>query len=209
MTINRLRMPIDILITILSTILMGGTILFQDGRVHQVMGIFLLALWICHTILNRHWFASLFTGKYQPYRILQTFVNIGVCSCALILMISGLLLEWFMPAELVGGAFGYARITHLLSSHWYYIFMAFHLGLHAAMIAGKMKIHGTAPRVIFILISIYGVYAFIIRGVWKYMFGLQKFFFFDFDRGYFLFALDYVSIIILFATIAYYLRKIL
>ena len=72
-----------------------------------------------------------------------------------------------------------------------------------------MKIHGVVPRIICIIISLNGVYAFIVRGVWKYMFGLQQFFFFDFERGYVLFALDYISIIVLFGTVSYYLSKLI
>ena len=72
-----------------------------------------------------------------------------------------------------------------------------------------MKIHGVVPRIICIVFSLYGIYAFILRGVWKYMFGLQQFFFFDFERGYVLFALDYISIIVLFGTVSYYLSKLI
>ena len=43
----------------------------------------------------------------------------------------------------------------------------------------------------------------------KYMFGLQQFFFFDFERGYVLFALDYVAIIVPFGTVAHYIGKLL
>lgn len=207
MNTNKLRMPLDILMTILSVILMSGTILFPDDRVHQICGIALVVMWAVHIILNRHWYGSLFKGKYQPFRIMQLVVNCGVLICAMLLMLSGLLMAWFIPAEWVGGALGFARITHLLASHWYYIFMALHIGLHAAMIANKMKIHGVVPRIICIVISLYGVYAFIVRGVWKYMFGLQQFFFFDFERGYMLFALDYISILVLFATVLHYVRK--
>ena len=124
-------------------------------------------------------------------------------------MIIGLLMAWFIPSGWVGGALGFARITHLLASHWYYILISFHIGLHGAMLAGKMKIHGPVPRIICILISLYGIYAFIIRGVWKYMFGLQQFFFLDFERGYVLFALDYISIIVLFGTVSYYLSRLI
>ena len=207
MNANKLRMPLDILMTILSIILMGGTILFPDDRIHQIMGMALLALWVVHVILNHRWFGSLLKGKYQSYRILHTIVNLGVFISALLLMTSGLLMAWFIPAEWVGGALGFARITHLLASHWYYFFMAFHIGLHAAMIANKMKIHGIIPRLTCILISMYGAYAFITRNLWKYMFGLQKFFFFDFEKGYVLFVLDYISIIVLFATVAHFLGK--
>ena len=206
---NKLRLPLDILMTILSVILMGGTMLFPDDRLHQICGISLIILWAVHVVLNRRWYSSLFKGNYQPYKIMQIIVNLGVLLCALFLMISGLLMAWFIPADWVGGAFGFARITHLLVSHWYYIFMAFHIGLHSAMLAGKMKIHGLVPRIICILISLYGIYAFIIRGVWKYMFGLQQFFFFDFNRGYVLFVLDYVSIIVLFGTVSYYLSRLI
>lgn len=207
MNTNKLRMPLDITMTVLSVVLMGGTLLFLNDHIHQGLGCLLLALWAVHVALNRRWFTSLFKGKYQPFRILQIVVNCGVLLCAILLMISGFIMASFVPADLVGNVLGFARITHLLASHWYYIFMSFHIGLHAAMIAGKMKIHGLVPRIICIIISLYGVYAFIVRGVWKYMFGLQQFFFFDFNRGYVLFALDYLSILMLFATVIHYIRK--
>ena len=230
MNINKLRLPLDILMTLLSVILMGGTMLFPDDRVHQICGISLIVIWVVHVVLNRRWYASfarankkiistnanerseygsLFKGNYQPYKIMQIIVNLGVLLCALFLMISGLLMAWFIPSSWVGGALGFARITHLLVSHWYYIFMAFHIGLHGAMLASKIQIRGLATQIICLLISLYGIYAFILRGVWKYMFGLQQFFFFDFNRGYVLFALDYISIIVLFGTIAYYLGKLI
>ncbi|WP_296857434.1 hypothetical protein [Treponema sp.] len=37
----------------------------------------------------------------------------------------------------------------------------------------------------------------------------QQFFFFDLERGYLLFALDYISIIVLFATISHLLATCL
>ena len=209
MNTNKFRMPLDILMTLLSIILMGGTILFPNDRVHQIFGISLIVIWAIHVILNRRWYEALFNGQYKPYRIMQLIVNCGVLICALLLLISGLLMAWFIPSDWVGGALGFARITHLLASHWYYIFMAFHIGLHASMIANQLKIHGIIPHFICIIISLYGIYAFIIRGVWKYMFGLQQFFFFDFNRGYVLFALDYISIIVLFGTTVYYLGKLI
>ena len=224
MNTNKLRISLDILMTILSIILMGGTVLFPDDRIHQICGIALVVLWAVHVVLNRRWYGSLFKGKYQPFRIMQLVVNCGVLICALFLMISGLLMAWFIPADWVGGALGFARTTHLLASHWYYIFMAFHIGLHGAKLVRIALQSSTSSatqnsreasssvkiiilRIICIIISLYGVYAFIARGVWKYMFGLQQFFFFDFNRGYILFALDYISIIFLFATIMHYIKK--
>ena len=58
MNINKLRIPLDILMPILSVILMGGTMLFPDDRVHQIFGIGLIILWAVHVVLNRRWYSS-------------------------------------------------------------------------------------------------------------------------------------------------------
>ena len=42
--IQKLRMPLDITMTALSVILMGGTVLFPDDRVHQILGMILIVL---------------------------------------------------------------------------------------------------------------------------------------------------------------------
>lgn len=124
---------------------------------------------------------------------------------------------------------GFARVAHLLASHWYYLFMSLHIRMHVGMITNTMrhpapinchpeivlgshteempeqvrhaKLRKIIPCILLALVCAYGLYAFIIRGVWKYLFLRQQFFFFDLERGYVLFALDYISIIILFATI--------
>ena len=124
---------------------------------------------------------------------------------------------------------GFARVAHLLASHWYYLFMSLHLRMHVGMITNTMrhpapinchpeivlgshteempeqvrhaKLRKIIPCILLALVCAYGLYAFIARGVWKYLILRQQFFFFDLERGYILFALDYISIIILFATI--------
>ena len=64
------------------------------------------------------------------------------------------------------------------------------------------KLRKIIPRIILALVCAYGLYAFITRGVWKYLILRQQFFFFDLERGYILFAMDYISIIILFAVVS-------
>ena len=60
---KRLRMPLDILMTVFSVILMGSTVLFPDDRIHQICGISLIVLWVVHIVLNRRWYSSLFKGN--------------------------------------------------------------------------------------------------------------------------------------------------
>jgi len=226
---QRLRMPIDITMTLLSIILMGGNYFFPADIAHEILGVALLLLWVVHIALNRRWFGAMFKGKYNPYRVMQTVVNCGILICALFLMISGIILSNHVFTFLnIQTGLGFARVAHLLASHWYYLFMSLHIGLHVSMIANKIaqkkdaasegsnqesKPQSSARKIIFRIVlalaCAYGLYAFIIRGVWKYLFLQQQFFFFDLERGYVLFALDYISIIILFATISHLLAACL
>ena len=111
---QRLRMSIDITMTILSIILMGGNFLFPADLVHEILGTGLFVLWGVHIALNRRWYASLaqasksitstnandrraysaiFRGKYKPYRIMQTVINCCILICTIFLMISGIILS--------------------------------------------------------------------------------------------------------------------
>ena len=204
---QRLRMTIDITMTILSIILMGGNYLFPADIVHEILGVGLFVLWAVHILLNRHWYGAIFKGKYNPYRVMQTVINCCILICTIFLMISGIILSNHIFTFLnIQGGLGFARIAHLLASHWYYLFMSLHIGLHV----GRLFQNVTAkiiPRIILALVCAYGIYAFIARGVWKYLILQQQFFFFDLERGYILFAIDYISIIILFAALSHLLAK--
>ena len=233
---QRLRMTVDITMTILSIILMGGNYLFPADIVHEILGVALCVLWAVHITLNRRWYGAIFRGKYNAYRVMQTIINCSILICTIFLMISGIILSNHIFTFLnTQGGLGFARIAHLLASHWYYLFMSLHIGLHVGVIANKMrhpapinchpeldsgshaeempkqvrhdKLRKIIPRIILALVCAYGIYAFIARGVWKYLILQQQFFFFDLERGYILFAIDYISIIILFATLSHLLAR--
>ncbi len=187
-------MSVDIAMTVLSIILMGGTVLFPDDRIHQCLGMVMLVLWIVHTVLHRRWYGALMKGKYNPYRILQLVINLGITISCVLVMISGLSMAWFLPT---GFGLEYARTIHLVSTHWYFLFMCAHLGMHLSMMHISMAV--------MLPLGAYGIYAFIIRGLWRYMFLQQQFFFLDLERGYILFAVDYIAILALFAVLFHFL----
>ena len=203
--LNKIRLPLDIMMTLVSIVLMGGNCLFPAEIVHEILGVALFVLWAIHIFLNRRWYGAIFKGKYNPCRIMQTVINCGILICTIFLMISGIILsnQLFTFLNIQSGL-GFARIAHLLSSHWYYLFMSLHIGLHMGRLFQNVAAK-SLPRILLVLTSLYGVYAFITCGVWKYLILKQQFFFFDLERGYVLFALDYISIIILFATISHLL----
>lgn len=191
-------MSIDIIMTVLSIILMGGTVLFPDDRVHQVLGMVLMVLWIIHTLLHSRWYGALFKGRYNPYRTLQLVINLGITVSCVLVMVSGMAMAWFLPASF---GLNYARSIHLASSHWYCLFMCAHLGMHISM----MHI----PVRFMLLLGVYGIYAFVARGLWKYFFLTQQFFFLDLEKGYIMFAVDYLAILFAFAIIIHLLAQIL
>lgn len=221
--LNKIRLPLDIMMTLVSIVLMGGNYLFPADIVHEILGVALFVLWAIHIFLNRRWYASLaqasksitstnandrraygaiFKGKYNPYRIMQTVINCCILICTIILMISGIILSNHLFTFLnIQSGLGFARIAHLLSSHWYYLFMSLHIGLHMGRLFQNVAAK-IFPRIILVLVCAYGLYAFIARGVWKYLVLKQQFFFFDLERGYILFAMDYISIIILFVVVS-------
>lgn len=206
---QHLRMSIDITMTILSIILMGGNYLFPADIVHEILGLALFLLWAVHISLNRRWYGAIFRGKYNPYRIMQTVINCCILICTIFLMISGIILSNHLFTFLnIQSGLGFARIAHLLASHWYYLFMSLHIGLHMGRFFQNVAAKNL-PRILLALTCLYGVYAFIARGVWKYLVLKQQFFFFDLERGYILFTMDYISIIILFATISHFIAKLL
>ena len=200
--LNKIRLPLDIMMTLVSIVLMGGNFLFPADLVHEILGVALFVLWAIHIFLNRRWYGGIFRGKYNPYRIMQTVINCCILICTIFLMISGIILSNHLFIFLnIQSGLGFARIAHLLSSHWYYLFMSLHIGLHMGRLLQNVAAK-ILPRILLALTCLYGLYAFIARGVWKYLILKQQFFFFDLERGYILFALDYISIIILFAVVS-------
>ena len=207
--LNKIRLPLDIMMTLVSIVLMGGNFLFPAEIVHEILGVGLFVLWGVHIFLNHRWYDAIFRGKYNPYRIMQTVINCGILLCTIFLMISGIILSNHLFTFFnIQSGLGFARIAHLLASHWYYLFMSLHIGLHMGRLFQNI-VAKIVPRILLALTCLYGLYAFIARGVWKYLVLKQQFFFFDLERGYILFAMDYISIIILFATISHFIAKLL
>ena len=222
-------MRLEIPLTILSLVLMGGNMFFSWAPAHEIIGVLLIVVWALHVYANRRWFKAVFRGRYNPYRIMQTVVNCGMLICAAFLAISGVLLSNHVFAFLgIESGASFARTAHLLASHWYFVFIALHIGLHVGVIFNRLKIVqfiGGSPgaasllwadgssRVVFVtrivigLISAYGVYAFIERGLWKYLTLQQPFFFMDLERGYVLFFVDYIAMIVALAAAMRYFSK--
>ena len=197
------RRTLDIAMAVLTLILMGGNGLFYNafgevldsGLVHEILGVVLFVLWVIHIVWNRAWIKGMLKGKYNTLRIVRTIINAGVIVCVLFLMISGVMLSNHVFAWLgIESGASFARNAHMLASHWYLVFVSLHIGLHLSLF-----IRGKVATGITLVLAAYGIYAFVARSLWKYLTLQQPFFFLNLERGYMLFALDYIAIMALFA----------
>ncbi|MCH5257337.1 MAG: DUF4405 domain-containing protein [Lachnospiraceae bacterium] len=206
----------DIAMTFVLLLLMSYSLVGE--AMHEWLGIVLFALFILHHILNSKWSKSLFKGKYTPYRILQT-VLVGLALCSMLgSMVSSIILSRYALSFLpITGGQSWARTLHMLSAYWGFIFISLHLGLHWNIMLGMVKrmfknqtsLQTWTVRLVGLLITGYGIYAFIKRDIGSYMFLEIQFVFFDFDEPLVLFLLDYIAVMGLFVFIGHYFAEAL
>lgn len=180
---------------------------------HEWLGIGMFALFVLHHILNRKWSKALLKGRYTALRSVQTFFAAAVLLCMLGSAISGVMLSRHVLAFLsINSGHSFARMLHMLSAYWGFVFMSLHLGFHWGMImriAGKSfqkpsTVRKPLLRAAAVLVSGYGIYAFIRRDIGSYMFLKKLFVSFDFEEPVILLVLDCIAIMGLFVTLSYY-----
>ena len=209
-----LKVMTDLCMTAALLVLMSYELVGQ--AVHEWLGLSLFILFILHHIWNRKWSRNIFKRKYTLFSILQTFLVI----CALITMagslVSGVILSRhalaFWP---IAGGRSFARSLHMVSAYWGFVFLSLHLGFHWSMIMGIVKKHLKRMSVVPIwiwrgaafLTAVYGVYAFVKRGIGEYMVLKNQFVFFDFDEPLAFFLVDYLAVLAFFVWCGHYLAK--
>ena len=112
----------------------------------------------------------------------------------------------------LGGA-GFARTVHLLCAYWGLVLMSVHLGMHVSQIAARIRLKSKAliwtRRILFGSIASIGIYEFISLKLYDYLFGRVQFVFFDVSASAVLTALQYLTVVVLFAYLGYFLQVLL
>ena len=213
-----LKMCIDFVMTVVLLCQMAYMLIGETA--HEWMGTALFLLFILHHILNWRWYKNLSAGKYSAVRILQTIVDFLVLFSMIGLMISGIMMSREVFAFLpIGGGMGFARILHMLTAYWGFIFMSIHLGLHWGMIMGMIrKLSGTSKivpvrtwilRVLAVIICCFGIYSFFKHNIADYLFVRSQFVFFDLEQPLILFFGEYLAMMGLWVCIAYYAVRLI
>ena len=209
--VNKVRMIIDILMTVLLPVLMAYSLVGEQA--HEILGVLMFGLFIAHHVINRKWWKGLFRGKYNTVRILNTVVNMFLAVFMIMQPVSGILMSKYVLKNVtIGGTASTMRTIHMTMAYWGFIMMSFHIGLHARVMVGKIapKMKPATRKdiaILSILVAAYGVYAFIKRGIGSYILIKTAFAFFDMNEPRIWFFLDYMTVMVLFAVIGYWIQK--
>ena len=154
---------------------------------HEWIGVSMTILVIVHQILNRKWYGALFKGKYNPYRILTTVLSILLVLCFAMTAFCGMSMSGYAVPFMYGLApVSFVRRMHLSMSHWAFVLMGLHLGVHIpAMTAGLKWSDRTRNTLIGLstLAAGLGLYLFIRNGMPDYLFFRVPFAFLDYDKA--------------------------
>ena len=214
---KKIRIIVDCGMVLLLPLLMAYSLVGEAA--HEYLGIGMFLLFIAHHILNIAWWKHIFHGKYTPFRILGTAVNLALAMIMLALPISGMMLSRHVFRFLHFGGTSAARTVHLLASYWGLVLMSFHAGMHGSMMIGMLRkaSHTQQPykmrtwclRVIALLLAACGVHAFVKNRISSYLFLRTQFAFIDFSQPVIQSLLEYCAITVLFIVAGYYAAKVL
>lgn len=211
----KLKLATDLLMTAALLLLMAYELIGQ--AVHEWIGIGIFALFVLHHILNSNWSKNILKGRYTGWRMLQTVLVALILLCMSGSMVSGVILSRHVFSFLsIHGGRAFARVLHMLSAYWGFVFMSLHLGIHWNMLMGlagrfvkePSEIRKWGIRAAALLIAGYGIYAFMKRDIAGYMFLQIQFVYFDFEEPVWFFLLDYLASGALFVCFGHYLGQL-
>ena len=207
---NIIKRIVDVALMVTLLLLMAFQV--TEQLAHEWLGITMFVLTIVHQVLNRKYYAAIFKGKYSPLRIFQLIVNILLLLTFVCTALSGMMMSRFatpfmngiLPSSIV-------RQGHLALSHWSFVLMGLHLGLHFGIVMSKLRnrtvkiILGTVMTGI----AVYGFYLFFKSDMLNYMLFKNPFAFLDYDKAWWLVLLENLAMLLAWAFATYLLSLFL
>lgn len=179
---------------------------------HEWLGMILLVLLILHNILDWKWYAGLRKGKYTLVRVIHTAINLLLLLVCTGIMVSAMMLSSTATVLFHLNTAMLGRKLHMLFTSWGFVLMSAHVGLHWHMVVNAVKNHWQwhtmIVRFVTLLVSAYGLYAFVVRNMLQRMFLLVEYVSFDYGESFILCIVDHISAMCLFASAAYCFKKL-
>ena len=206
---QKIKMCIDLAMTVALPILMCYSLVGETA--HEIIGIAMFCLFIAHHILNIGWIKGLFKGKYTFQRAVGTAVNALVFLCMLGLMYSSIVISKHIFTFVNLGGTMTARTFHMLCAYWGLVLMSIHLGMHVEQMIKRIKLKSSKPlaalHIIFAILAVIGIYAFITLKFTDYMFGRVQFVFIDNSASVMITIPQYFCAMVLFTEVGYWVNK--
>ena len=129
----------DIAMSVLLLCLMAYQVTGEAA--HEWLGMAMTVLVVIHQILNRKWYSTLFKGKQNPYRTSTEILNILLLMSFALTAFCGMSMSSYAVPFLYGMApVSFVRRMHLSMSHWSFVLLGLHLGMHMPMIAASLSL---------------------------------------------------------------------
>ena len=209
---NTARRIVDAAMTVVLLFLMAYQVTGEAA--HEWIGVSMTILVIVHQILNRRWYSALFKGRYNPYRSLTTVLNILLVLCFAMTAFCGMSMSGYAVPFMYGLApVSFVRRMHLSMSHWSFVLMGLHLGMHIPAMTEGLTRNGRKKKVaagIFAGIAAIGLWLFLKSGIPDYLFFRVPFAFLDYEKPAGLVLLENLLMLLFWAflgTMAAYLCR--
>ncbi len=154
---------------------------------HEWIGIGMTLLVIIHQILNRKWYGAVFKGKYSAYRIIASMINVMLLLSFALTAFCGMSMSGHAVPFLYGMTkVSFARRMHLSMSHWAFVLMGLHLGMHIPVMFARLHFTDKLKTVLSAALSVaagIGLFLFIRNGMPYYIFFRVPFAFLDYDKA--------------------------
>ena len=180
-----IKRTVDVCMTVLLLCLMAYQV---TGEVlHEWIGMGMTVLVIIHQILNRKWYGAIFKGKYNAYRITTTVINIALLLSFALTAFCGMSMSGHAVSFLYGMTkVSFARRMHLSMSHWAFVLMGLHLGMHIPVMFARLQLTDKMKTVITVALCVVagiGLFFFIKNGMPDYLFFRVPFAFLDYEKA--------------------------
>ena len=184
-TNKRIKRIVDAAMTVLLLCLMAYQV--TGEMAHEWIGMGMTALAVVHQLLNRKWYGALFKGRYNPYRTVTTILNVLLLLSFALTAFCGMSMSGYAVPFLYGMApVFFVRRTHLSMSHWAFVLMGLHLGMHIPALTGGLRLKENAKAALFCIFTCIGgigLWLFLRNGMQNYLFFRVPFAFLDYDKA--------------------------
>ena len=115
---------------------------FMPHILHEILGLVMAAVIVCHSVQNRNWFFNFSRGKSSRRKIFSTLINFSMLITVLVTLVSGICMSNYIFNEVVPLDIR-RNITihqlHVSTPYLMMIFVGLHIGLHFQEIFQRLK----------------------------------------------------------------------